>query len=270
MFTVLGATGFVGGHLVGVLRRQGHEVHTPPRAMGQVFDRPLGHVIYCIGLTADFRSRPFDTARAHVGVLTDVLERAAFDSLLYLSSTRIYSHASEACEHTPVPVIPTDPTDIFNATKLAGEALCFASGRTKVRVARLSNVLGRDFASENFVFALIREALAGQIELRANAASAKDYILIDDVATLLPRIAMGGREAIYNVASGVNTTHGEIVARLVELTGCDVRYLDKEPALRFPPIDVTRIRSEFDFTPTSAVAALPGLVAEAYKSRIGP
>lgn len=81
--TVLGATGYIGSRLVAHLQAQGHSVWAPVRGDAEVFTRPLGHVMYCVGLTADFRTRPFDTVDAHVGLLAEVLRRAQFDSLLY-------------------------------------------------------------------------------------------------------------------------------------------------------------------------------------------
>jgi len=33
-----------------------------------------GHVIYCIGLTADFRQKPFETIEAHVSKLAEVAQ----------------------------------------------------------------------------------------------------------------------------------------------------------------------------------------------------
>ena len=78
-FTVLGASGYIGSRLVAHLQAQGHTVWAPTRGDTEVFARPLGHVIYCVGLTADFRTRPFDTVDAHVGLLAEVLRRAQFD-----------------------------------------------------------------------------------------------------------------------------------------------------------------------------------------------
>ena len=56
-WTVLGASGAIGRRLVGYLRQTGHVVYTPERGDPGVWTRPLGHVIYAIGLTADFRQR---------------------------------------------------------------------------------------------------------------------------------------------------------------------------------------------------------------------
>ena len=72
-FTVLGASGFIGGRLVRYLRSLGHSVLVPGRDDAHLTGQPLGHLIYAIGVTADFRARPFDTMDAHVSVLSKAL-----------------------------------------------------------------------------------------------------------------------------------------------------------------------------------------------------
>lgn len=265
-YTVLGASGFVGRHLASALRDAGHQVITPARDAVTKLVEPLGHVIYCIGLTSDFRTRPFDTMRAHVSVLADVLERADFESLLYLSSTRVYGRSSTGTEETSLTVDVGDPSDLYNISKLAGESLCLSCARSDVRVARLSNVVGDAPDSDNFLFALIREALSGRIELKSDLGSAKDYILLKDVLAVLPQIAASGRDRIYNVGSGVNLRHEEITERLIALTSCSLSVSPRALRFKFPTIDVTRLRLEFDFRPSSVIDALPTLVAT-YASR---
>jgi nucleoside-diphosphate-sugar epimerase len=259
-FTILGATGFIGRHLANSLRTAGHEILAHSRDDPGILTHKLGHVIYCIGMTADFRTRPFDTVRSHVSVLADVLEKADFDSLLYLSSTRVYARGTAGGESGPLVADVSDPSDLYNLTKLAGESLCRSCGRRGVKVARLSNVVGYDAQSELFLFALIREALAGRIELQTDPDSTKDYILLEDVVSLLPRIAVEGRDWLYNVASGVDIRHREIVERLAALTHCTWSVRPGAPLSHFPAIDITRLRAEFGFTPASVLEALPRLV----------
>lgn len=261
-YTVLGATGFIGSHMVRALRDAGHEVYAPAKDDQAIFERPLGHVLYCIGLTADFRSRPFDTVRAHVSVLADVLEKADFDSLVYLSSTRVYARAATGKESASLAVDVSDPSDLYNLTKLTGESLCRSCNRQNVKVARLSNVIGRDHHSENFLFALIREALSGRIELQSDPDSAKDYILLDDVVSLLPRIATEGTGWLYNVASGTNIAHRDIVNALVKVTECEVSVRPDAPRIFFPGVNIDNLRNEFAFYPASLLQAIPDLVAE--------
>lgn len=257
-WTVLGASGFIGRHLATRLCADGQVVYAPDREAPDLYNRPLGHVIYAIGLTADFRTRPYDTVQAHVSVLAELLQRAHFESLLYLSSTRVYARAVNGREDEPVPVLSQDPSDLYNLSKLMGESLCLQDARAGVRVVRLSNVVGgEDADSANFVPSLLREARGGRIVLQTAPDSAKDYIHIDDVAELLPRIAARGRERLYNVASGVQTRHADWTSHLSRQTGCAVDVAPGAPTVRFAPIDIARIRAEFDFVPRPVLSALP-------------
>lgn len=260
-FTVLGSRGVIGSRVTAHLRASGHTVYAPDREDPHVWSRPLGHVIYSIGLTADFRSRPFDTVEAHVSLLARMLRHANFSSFLYLSSTRVYGRADHSTEETTLQVLPQDPSDLYNLSKLMGESICHGCGRPEVRVARLSNVVGGDDSlSDNFLPALVREALSGQITLRSSLSSAKDYIHIDDVAELLPRIALHGRARLYNVASGMQTTHAQWIDRLVALTGCSVEVVPDAATTSFAPIDIDRIRDEFGYQPRPVLDVLTTLI----------
>lgn len=257
-FTVLGASGFIGTHLAGYLRQAGHECFTPARGDNAVADADLGHVIYCIGLTADFRRRPFDTVQAHVCMLAEVLEKYRFESLLYLSSTRVYAGAANGDEDAPLMA-----GDLYNLTKLTGESLCFASNRANIRVVRLSNVFGADFSSDNFLPSLIGAAVADRhITFHTALDSAKDYVGIGDVVSILPKIVLAGKQRVYNVASGRNTSNRELADKIRELTGCEVDVTGEDRPVSFPPIQVARLRQEFGFSPAMLLDCLDGLIDE--------
>ena len=247
-FTVVGATGYIGNRLVAHLSAQGYSVWAPRRGDVEVFTKPLGHVIYGAGLTADFRTRPFDTVDAHVRLLADVLRQAQFTSLLYLSSTRVYMGATSTDEDAPLTVLPSDPSYLYNLSKLTGESLCHSSGRAGVRVARLSNVVGpgMDAASGNLVADLICQARQGRVLLRSDPRSAKDYVHVDDVVDWLPRISLRGRSTVYNVASGHQTTHAQWLEWLHKNTGCEVQVQPGAAQHVFPPIKVDRLQKEFN------------------------
>lgn len=259
-WTVLGASGTIGRKLSAHLRAAGHAVFSPGRGE-DFYSRPLGHVIYAIGMTADFRQRPYETVQSHVSLLAELLQNGNFESLLYLSSTRVYGRATTGSEDSLLTVLSKDPSDLYNLSKLMGESLCLQDARSKVRVARLSNVVGGDDAeSANFVPSLVREARSGRIVLQTAMDSLKDYIHIDDVVELLPRIAATGHERLYNVASGVQTTHEQWTTVLAALTGCFVEVVPSAPSVRFIPIDIGRIRDEFDFEPRPVLTALTSAV----------
>lgn len=266
MFTILGASGYIGTELVSSLRTDGVECFAPPRGDVSVFARPLGHVIYAIGMTADFRSRPFETVRAHVSVLADVLEKADFDSLTYLSSTRVYARLAEALPDAALSVKPSDASDLYNLTKLTGESLCLNCKREGVRVVRLSNVVGpSSVVSDNFVDEIVREAVAGQLVMRSAPESSKDYILLEDVVRMIPQMAAEGTRTIYNLASGRNIRHSEWTDKLLELLGCEVIYQDGAPVLGFPKIEMEDTCREFGFSPRSVLDILPSLISLQYK-----
>jgi nucleoside-diphosphate-sugar epimerase len=208
-------------------------------------------------LTADFRSRPLETVEAHVGVLKEVLKKSKFDSLLYLSSTRVYEGATSTEEDAPLTVNPNNPNHIFNLTKLAGETCCLSQDNKKIRIARISNVLGSDYASENFVFSVMKDLILNKkVELRTTPTSTKDYILIDDVVDLLPKISSSGKERIYNVASGSNLTNKELLAKIANVSGGQVQFLKDASEICFPPISVKKIKKEFDFQPKEILGSI--------------
>jgi len=259
--TVLGGTGFIGSHIVQRCRELSIECHVPTRD-ADVRGKHLHHVIYCIGITADFRSKPFETVEAHVCKLRQVLEQASFDSLLYVSSTRLYgTHATSAGEDDVIKIEPNKSNDLYNASKVLGECLTLNCGKP-TRVARLSNIYGEDFASENFLSQLIRDAfLRKEIVLGTAPESEKDYLGVSTAADLLIKIAGGGRDRIYNVASGFNIKHSEIADILARLTGCRIDVTADAPTIAFPVVSVAGIKEEFNFEPTDLRADLESLVA---------
>jgi nucleoside-diphosphate-sugar epimerase len=260
-FTIFGASGFVGSHLVCHLRSLGYEVSAVSRRNFPQSPTDLGHCIYAIGLTADFRARPFDTIEAHVSIAAKLLRDYEFQSFLYLSSTRVYAKSAEAHEEAVLSAQPSDPSDLYNLSKLTGESICLTSSRKNVRIARLSNVIGPGEAvSDTFVGELCREARSGQIELRSDPRSSKDYIWIGDVTDLLIRIATEGRYSIYNVASGVELTHQAWVSGLSAITGCSVAVAENAPVIRFPPIATSRIVDEFGYVPSPVLSLLPAML----------
>lgn len=263
MITILGASGFIGSQLARKLAADGVE----HRAIGRndpIPDENLGDVIYCIGVTADFRERPLDTVEAHVSALLELLRQHQFDSLLYLSSTRVYADDESSNEEKPLHVSPHHAPDIFNISKAMGESIVLNCAH-RGRVARVSNVYGPDFHSDNFLPSIVRDAVSGEkLVLHTAPESAKDYISVDDVVNALVQIATRGREPIYNVASGVNVSHRELAEKLRALTGCEVVFEANAPVAKFPPINVERLQSEFPFVPCSVLDDLPQLV-ESYK-----
>jgi len=264
LFTIIGANGYIGSHLCRSLARRGTAVKRIDRyRINEHATATLGHVIFAAGITSDFRVRPFDTMQAHVGALADVLDTGRFESFLYLSSTRVYQGAASTDEEENLLVAPGDPLQLYNISKLAGEALCLALDRPRVRVARLSNVYGADDPSANFLIDIIRSAVAtGQVELQTSLSSAKDFVSIADVTAILPELALRGRERLYNVASGHNTSYSNLLENLQCQTGCTVSVAPGSPVVWFPEISIRRLTDEFSVAPVSLSDDIANLIRD--------
>jgi nucleoside-diphosphate-sugar epimerase len=261
MITVLGSSGFIGSNLVSYLSANGMEYFAPAKDHPFKKNQHLGHVVYCIGLTADFRKRPFDTVKAHVCKLMEILENAEYDSFLYLSSTRVYNNAAEGIETADLKVNPLEFSDLYNISKLMGEAVCLSIPDKKVRIARLSNVIGNDFSSENFLFSLIKEAVDDKkIVLRLPLDQVKDYISIDDVIQLILLVSGNGAERIYNFASGIPISNREILDKIKGSTHCGIEVEQHQNSLKFPVISTRRITDEFLFEPTNVLDGIETLI----------
>lgn len=248
--TVLGAGGWVGSALVDELTRQGRAVLPVERAElvdWLAAEEQLGPVVYAIGLTADFRQRPYATVDAHVGLVSKVLRRTGLERLLLLSSTRVYSRSIDTSESASLPCQSSDASDLYNISKLLGECLVLQDPRPGLKVVRLSNVLGFGQPESTFVGSLLFEARErGEALIEQSSDSTKDYVALSDVVRLLPLIAEKGNYRLYNLASGKNTTHAELATWLGS-AGLTVRFDHRAVGgFKFPQVKIERLAKEFE------------------------
>jgi len=248
--TVLGSGGFIGSHLARYLQHRGYCCNLPGRGDESFYTRPLGHVIYAIGLTADFRSRPLDTVEAHVCVLRRLIQTGNFTSLTYLSSTRVYAGLENTAETASLLVNPNAPGDLYNISKLMGESLCLHGGKPNMKVARLSNVVGLRPDPDIFIDQLLNEGCrTGKVTFRTSLTSRKDYLFIDDAVELLTRIALSPETGIYNVASGEGIENGEIAHAMAKEMGFEIAVAPNASTWDFSTIDITKAQTCFQFSP---------------------
>jgi nucleoside-diphosphate-sugar epimerase len=243
--TVLGWAGFVGSRLTARLKADGLDPWTPARGDPQLFERDLGTIYYCAGLTADYDRRPFDTVEAHATLLSEIIRAGRFERLVYCSSTRLYDGQRKAEAHEAEPLVfdPADPRRVYDLSKALGENLTLTRTGGRGVVARLSNVYDWHDGAPGFLSEwLIKARQTRDLVLESSPNIARDYIHLDDTVDALIALAAKG-QGIYNVAAGRLTTNAEI-ARVFEAWGFWVKFTgDATPP---PP-------------PTAAVERLAGL-----------
>lgn len=260
MHTIFGSSGFIGSSFGRWLDARSLPWQAPARG-DDGLGRPLGHVVYCIGLTGDFRFHRHETVEAHVCKVERILQAADFESFTYLSSTRLYRHGpSPAAEDNAITVTPSDADDLYNVSKAMGECLLLASPEP-VKVIRLSHVYGLDWGSRGFLSSVVTDAVQhGRVLLTSSLDSERDYVSIDDVSDLILQVSTAGEHRVYNVASGTNVSNRQIVERLSELTGCQVEVAPGAPTVRFPTISTERVVDEFGFKPRDVLDDLGEVV----------
>jgi hypothetical protein len=110
----------------------------------------------------------------------------------------------------------------------------------------------------------------GSVVFQQSAASEKDYVSVAAVVRLLPAIATGGRQRVYNVAAGRNTSHAAIADCLHAAAGWHTGFAADAPTVRQPKIDVARLTAEFGLTGCDLAADLPTLLALALEKPCSP
>lgn len=241
-YTVLGGGGFIGGALVAALRVSGASCDAPQRDDTELFDRDLGTVFYCVGLTGDFRDRPFATAEAHVTLLARILERASFDRLVYLSSVRVYDRGAAADEAASLGFDPSDPADLYTLSKALGENLCLTASGGRARVARLSNVYGDSPMATGFLPDLLRRLTeTTRLAIEGETGTVRDYVHIDDAVRGLIAFSREDNAGLINIASGENISNGEVV-EMLNGRGCELTLRRTTARQERPAIDITRLR----------------------------
>ena len=268
MITVLGANGFIGTHLTHYLKTHNIAYHAPKKEDKTIFEKNLGNVIYAIGLTADFRTRPLETVEAHVCLLNRLLKQKNFESLTYISSTRVYAGSESTDENAILKVNPIHYGDLYNLSKLMGESLCLHNGRLNTKVIRLSNIIGVRTDNDFFLDQLITEGqLHGSIEFQTSLDSQKDYLYIDDAVSSIVAITRSSENGIFNVASGESISNGQIADFIHNRFGFDIHVRSDAPRLNFIPIETTKTSRLFAFNPRKFIDYFPDYLSKIQQSK---
>lgn len=271
--TIIGGHGFVGRALAARLIDDGWDVWIPEKNEDAVFERELGMVFYCAGLTADYATRPFDTVDAHVSLLNNILRLSTFVHLVYLSSTRVYDgQTGRVDEMSDLRVNPNNPRHIYDLSKLLGESACLKS--EKASVARLACVYQDETDLDGFLPQILRQIMSktdAEIVIETSPFFERDYVCLRDVVSALISIANHAGNAIYNVASGENTSNFQLFSVLEKASGLKIRCTQNTHPPSGPEVSIERMQQTFSWKATSVLTevrqilnARSGIIRDGY------
>lgn len=262
--TIIGGQGFIGRALAIRLESMGWNLWVPQKYDATIFERDLGRVFYCAGLTADYLQRPFDTVSAHVNLLSEVLYRAKWEHLVYLSSTRVYDGLSGLVDEAADLILnPNNPRHLYDLSKLMGESLCLQTGQASV--ARLSCVYCDESDADGFLPGLLKRSLQNnskQLIVDSSPYYSRDYVHLYDVLDALIAISDERKSTIYNVASGQNVSNKDIFSVLE--SACDIAIVATQhhnPSIS-PQISIEKLQYSLGWSAKKVLPMIEAILVE--------
>ena len=246
-FTIFGHTGFIGSELKKILKKQKLVL---PKRNQLILKENLGKVIYCIG-SDNWKDDSFNSFKANLGYLPEIISKNKFDTFTFLSTTRVYKKSSSTKESASLKMNPLDNDDYYNLKKICAESFLY-SQRKKFKIIRLSNIYGYNYKSPLVLPVFINNAIKiGKIFITINKNSSKDFLNVEDAIDMIIKITKKGKEEIYNVASGKNINLLKISKEIQKYTNCKIILKNQNKLVNEPKIDIKKIKKEFNFSPKS-------------------
>ena len=258
-----GASGFVGRHLVRVLRERGERVIAYSSIDGDLSQSPpdvtgVRHVFHLAARTfvPDSWNDPRSFYQVNVLGTVNVLEFCRREgSSLTLLSSYVYGQPRH------LPITEDHPLHAFNpyghSKILAEQAVRFygEAFQVPVTIVRAFNLYGPGQADHFLIPSIIRQALAAESDaIKVEDADPKrDYIFISDLIALLVALHEKGAAGIYNAGSGVSSSVQQVADLAIRIAGVEKRVLSRgrrrQDEVMDMWADISRARAEVDWSP---------------------
>lgn len=245
LFTIFGSTGFIGSNLCKFLKRDKYKLFIPKKFF---YKKNLGNVIYCIG-TSHSITDPLKSLDANLYVLCKILLNNKFKSFTYLSSIRVYSSNSKTSENEIIKFDFKEKDLFFKALKISAESICLQIANPKVRILRLSNILGRNFSNQKYLLPTLINGYKNnkKINIFINKKSLKNYLSIEDLYKLILLIIKKGKKRIYNIANSESLSIEELITNIQKSCNIKIKYHKNSKIRHEPKININLIKKEFNF-----------------------
>lgn len=290
---VTGAGGFVGGHLIEALRRDGAEViacggphdedqhdcvidladiQTIRYALGTYRPTTIFHLAAQTFVPTSVRT-PMETYDANT-MGTARVAQAVRDyageprpRIVFASSAEVYGARAEN-DYPLRETLDPRPVNPYGASKAAAEAILLGESRSfglDVVIARTFNLIGpwqsERFAVPSFAAQLARIAAGGPPQLLVgNLRAARDFLDVRDAVDAYGALARDGESGeIYNVCTGTAVTIRDVLRELITIAHVPVEVREDPQRARGSdsPLSVgdpSKIRARTGWKPKIALS----------------
>ena len=266
---VIGAGGFVGGHLVTHLREQGDDVVattissapalssvesipldiTDAVSVSEVLRRVQPSVVYHlagIAFVPEAEANFEKTLSVNVAGTANIARHCQFleskPTLVFVSSAEVYGQVRP--QELPVTEDnPLRPANNYSLSKRMAELVVERYGRQGLRysIARPFNHIGPGqdsrFVASNFALQLARVArgLTPPVLEVGNLEARRDFSDVRDIVRAY-RLIGAGEQGVYNLGSGRSYSIQELLDTLIEISGVKVEIRQDPQRMRGPEV----------------------------------
>jgi len=271
---VLGATGFVGGHVLSRARELGWEVLGLSSKDLDLTSPGGAEMLSAILRDGDTIVHGAATVPARNALeliqnlqmtqsLVDGVVGHEIAQLVVVSSDAVYGGESGVITE----VSACSPDSMHGIMSLAREMMCLEVKLPVLTIVRPAPIYGvgdphKSYGPNRFIRQMIE---SGEITLFGQGAAIRDHVFIGDVANVIVRAIMARESGVINIASGQSISFAEM-AELVCQSGSDgshVAVVGSESLPTFRNYDISNLVKMFpDFDPVSPAVGVRQVISE--------
>jgi len=270
---VLGATGFVGGHVAGIARTLGWEVlglsskdldltsRTGAETLSKIL-RDGDTIVHGAAVVPARNAAEVIQNLLMTQSVVDAIAGHEITQLVVVSSDGVYgSESGVASEATPC-----SPDTMHGIMNLAREMICNDVATPVFTIVRPSAIYGvgdthNSYGPNRFISQMFD---SGEITIFGEGSATRDHVFIDDVADVIVRTITGRDSGVINIASGQSISFAAL-AELICQSGPDgsrVKVVGIEASPTFRSYDISSLVRLFpDFDPASPAVGIKRVVA---------
>ncbi len=270
---VLGATGFVGGHVVGRARELGWEVlglsskdldlTSPSGAeMLSAILRDGDTVVHGAAIVPARNAVEVSQNLLMTQSLVDAIAGHEIAQLVVISSDAVYGSESGVITEASA----CSPDSMHGIMSLAREMMCNEVKVPVLTIVRPAPIYGvgdphKSYGPNRFIGQMID---SGEITLFGEGDAMRDHVFIGDVADVIVRTISARESGVINIASGQSVSFAAL-AELVRQAGSDgsrIVVAGSESSPTFRSYDISSLVRRFpEFDPVSPAVGMRRVVA---------